>query len=206
MLVKPPSFVYLKKMMEGKLPEKVEIQFTDRYQALGISYPDPKTVCKGHCEGTGFIPIYLSKGDKRENRSCITDDNKNPEFIERWEECEKKEPTDDGWHFIKCPKCEGTGLRKSESLGLDNFDSDYGIIADEEQKCPDVTNDYVVDLRQKPVSNRKVTRVRDVKAVGIEGDRIPGAEIWDDDEEEGCGCHGDSEEVVDTLLNTIRGN
>ena len=37
---------------------------TDRYHALGISYPNPATMRDGECEGTGFVPI--SKYDMEE--------------------------------------------------------------------------------------------------------------------------------------------
>jgi hypothetical protein len=74
-----------------------EIEFTDRYQALGIPYPDPETVCLGQCEGTGFVPV---KADDEEE--C---------FRELWRQAEIKSPSDDGWHFVKCPDCNGTGKR-----------------------------------------------------------------------------------------------
>jgi hypothetical protein len=77
----------------------MEIEFTDRYQALGIPRPNPKTVCKGGCEGTGWIPVKA--GDKRMTT----------EMRRRWIEAEKESPSDDGWHFIKCPTCEGTGKK-----------------------------------------------------------------------------------------------
>ena len=34
-----------------------EIEFSDRYRALGVPYPDPDTVCKGQCEGLGVYPV-----------------------------------------------------------------------------------------------------------------------------------------------------
>lgn len=71
------------------------MKFTDRYQALGIPYPDPKTCCKGRCEGTGLIPVRA--------------ENANEEFRRRWEVAEKEHPAEDGWHFIVCPECEGSG-------------------------------------------------------------------------------------------------
>lgn len=74
-----------------------EIEFTDRYQALGIPYPDPKTVCKGQCEGTGFVPIHK-------------DDTEEP-FHTLWLQAEEKNPTDDDYHFVKCPDCNGTGKK-----------------------------------------------------------------------------------------------
>jgi hypothetical protein len=75
-----------------------EFEFTDRYKALGIPYPDPETVCDGQCEGTGFVPIHK-------------DDMEEP-FHTLWLEAEKQNPTDDGYHFIKCPDCNGTRRRK----------------------------------------------------------------------------------------------
>lgn len=70
----------------------------DRYQALGISYPDVKTMCKGQCEGTGIVPIH--KKDNQEPWSTL------------WLEAEKRSKSTDDWHFIKCPDCNGTGVRK----------------------------------------------------------------------------------------------
>ena len=73
-----------------------EMEFTDRYQALGIPYPDPKTMCHGDCEGTGWLPIDRDETDS--------------ELQAMWREAEAIKPTDDGWHFVKCPECGGTGL------------------------------------------------------------------------------------------------
>jgi len=76
---------------------KKKFIFTDRYQALGIPYPNPETMCKGLCEGTGFVP-------------CKKDDN--APFRALWSKAEKKHPSDDGWHFVKCPDCNRIGERK----------------------------------------------------------------------------------------------
>ncbi len=75
----------------------MKYEFTDRYKALGIPYPDPKTMCDGHCEGTGWYP---------EN------DKNNP----LWQKAHAKPHKEkcDGWHFIKCPKCKGTGKKINE--------------------------------------------------------------------------------------------
>jgi hypothetical protein len=78
---------------------EAEMEFTDRYQALGMPYPDPATMCAGDCEGTGVVPI---KGDERD-----------PTYRKLWQEAEAKAPADDGWHFVKCPECGGTGKRKA---------------------------------------------------------------------------------------------
>lgn len=71
--------------------------FTDRYQALGIDYPDPETMCDDQCEGTGVVP-------------CAKDDH-DPIYQKLWREAEERKTSDDGWHFVKCPGCNGTGKR-----------------------------------------------------------------------------------------------
>ena len=73
------------------------VAFTDRYEALGVSYPDPETMCRGECEGTGWVPVKK--------------DDKDTTFRALWEAAEKESPTDDGWHFVRCPVCAGTGKK-----------------------------------------------------------------------------------------------
>jgi len=74
---------------------QVKITVTDRYDALGMAPPDPKTMCGGQCEGTGWVPVH---GDDRDEP-----------WRDLWLKAEKEEPTDDGWHFVACPDCGGTG-------------------------------------------------------------------------------------------------
>lgn len=69
---------------------KDTIIITDRY---GGNYPDPKTVCKGDCEGMGFYPIQASE---------VTPDM---EVLG-----DRSKRTDDlGYVFVTCPTCKGTG-------------------------------------------------------------------------------------------------
>ena len=75
----------------------MKMEYTDRYQALGIPYPDPETVCLGDCEGTGVAPVKV--------------DDKNIVYHRRWLAAEKLNPADDGWHFVKCADCNGSGER-----------------------------------------------------------------------------------------------
>ena len=72
-------------------------EIVDRYTALGIPHPEPDTVCQGHCEGTGFVPVKK--------------DHQDPVFRKLWEEAEALEPTDDGYHFVECPSCLGKGVQ-----------------------------------------------------------------------------------------------
>jgi hypothetical protein len=90
------------------------IEFTDRYQALGIPYPDVNTVCKGRCQGTGVVPVSLE---------YATDSR----FIELWHKAEKECPSEDDWHFVDCPDCDGTGkkLDKTAAKVFINLPVDY---------------------------------------------------------------------------------
>lgn len=110
------------------------MQITSRYEALGMPLPDPKTMCKGHCEGTGWVP-YKKRGIGDLDVIPQEDD---AIFDKLWEEAHKEAHTAwhklkvlwdwirtghfswrtkieylfekcDGWHFVKCPDCKGTG-------------------------------------------------------------------------------------------------
>ena len=100
------------------LSESVAIEFTDRYQALGIEPPAPGTCCSGQCEGTGWVPIYMPEGDADVGKpGMITMEGEtDPVFVALWRAAEVQNPTDDGYHFVKCPTCEGTGTRLAESV------------------------------------------------------------------------------------------
>lgn len=61
-----------------------QIEFTDRYQAMGIRPPSLLTVCRGHCEGTGVRPEqFQDTGD-----------------------------FDADWRFQTCEDCGGTGRQR----------------------------------------------------------------------------------------------
>ncbi len=88
------------------------IEFTDRYQALGIPQPDSKTMCKGQCEATGWVPIgcppsLLPLGS---NKAAAIDDDEEP-WRSLWIAADAKKPSKDGWHFVPCPDCGGTRFR-----------------------------------------------------------------------------------------------
>lgn len=111
------------------------IHFMDRYSALGIDPPSPETVCKGHCEGTGVIPIYMKEGDPRTSPKLARGpDEDDPELIRRWREAEKEEPSDDGYHFVTCPDCEGTGKKASEHFRICRDCEGWGHLV------PDITS------------------------------------------------------------------
>lgn len=108
------------------------IQFTDRYQALGIPYPNPKTMCKGQCEGTGWVPVFGQVDNV--DGLLYMDTKEDPRLIALWRDAHEKAHTMkarikdailhkdirllfkkcDGWHFVKCPDCNGTGKEDSD--------------------------------------------------------------------------------------------
>lgn len=88
--------------MPGRAERILEEIWITRYTALGMAEPDPETMCKGQCEGTGWVPVHR--------------DDPDPIFRKAWEEAEKENPSDDGWHFVKCPDCGGSGRRDTKAL------------------------------------------------------------------------------------------
>lgn len=95
------------------IPQDTEIEFTDRYEALGIKKPDPEKMCKGHCEGTGYYPAFNPefKFPEDDRTHCYPTDKTplEPVILALWQAAEAENPTDDGWHFIECPDCNGRG-------------------------------------------------------------------------------------------------
>lgn len=71
--------------------------FTCRYGESTKDLPDVHTMCPDECGGMGVVPVK-------------SDDDSQP-WRALWLAAEAKEPTDDGWHFVKCPSCGGSGLR-----------------------------------------------------------------------------------------------
>ena len=97
------------------------MEFTDRYKACGIPYPDPATMCRGQCEGMGCVPHKLSQHWAKDDLNPIPGPD-DAEFDRRWLDAHAKIPLwkrflwwtgllkFDGWHFVVCPRCEGTRL------------------------------------------------------------------------------------------------
>ncbi len=116
---------------DPRLPARQEVivEFTDRYQALGIPYPDTATMCTGQCDGTGWVPVYAHIDYV--DGLLYMPDNETPDdarYAKPWLEAHKKCQTRkwwqfwkekhsvmgdcDGWHFIKCLDCGGTGKKQ----------------------------------------------------------------------------------------------
>jgi len=77
-------------------------------RGTGIPYPDSATMCPGPCEGIGRYPVRVAEGmdpnDLRDWLALHGEVCKNPRG--GYFAC-------DGWHFIVCRDCHGTGKRLS---------------------------------------------------------------------------------------------
>lgn len=72
--------------------KRATIVCTDRYGGRKLKGP----VCRGQCEGLGVVPVKA--------------DDRNPVFRRLWLKAHKaKRHKCDGWHFVTCPRCGGTG-------------------------------------------------------------------------------------------------
>lgn len=89
----------------------MSIQFTDRYTATGTPYPNPWTTCKGHCEGMGLYPEQFEAWERSGPRP--------PGLIPQKDESGRWEPfpPSDGFVWVRCPECGGTGGRYSGRVG-----------------------------------------------------------------------------------------
>ncbi|HYG67180.1 MAG TPA: hypothetical protein VD838_05950 [Anaeromyxobacteraceae bacterium] len=87
-----------------------ELEYVDRYSATGRPRPRLATVCKGQCEGMGVVPTsydaaieaggdVLDAWKKAHADACLALEKAGVEG-----RC-------DGWHFLPCLTCRGTGLR-----------------------------------------------------------------------------------------------
>jgi hypothetical protein len=70
---------------------------TDRLRQLGFQLPTAAQACQGECEGSGIVPVH--KHEREEPWRTL------------WEAQEALLPTPDGWHFVRCPECLGSGRR-----------------------------------------------------------------------------------------------
>lgn len=113
------------------------MEITSRYEALGTPLPNPITVCKGPCEGTGVYPqhrdwteegipgVLWSRAHSKAHtlKAAVRELSNNREwwfwksvirdiFTGRWFRC-------DGWHFIVCERCKGIG-KEPNALELED--------------------------------------------------------------------------------------
>lgn len=93
-------------------------QFVDRYSTTGKPYPDKRTMCK-RCDGMGCYPIKSLKMHDNYDASWMNEEDFEDEFL--WQKAHKAgnvikrfihQFRCDGWHFVECKNCGGTGRIK----------------------------------------------------------------------------------------------
>ncbi|MDP9437540.1 MAG: hypothetical protein M3P49_02150 [Actinomycetota bacterium] len=96
------------------------IEFTDRYDALGI-LPTPWTACKGRCAAVGIYPMPFDIWTTTVPRLTIVPQLSDDLSV--WDGF----PPEDGTVWVSCPECHGTGRRFGGLLGyyLDVLHSYY---------------------------------------------------------------------------------
>lgn len=88
------------------------IAFTSRY---GGNEPSWLQACLGHCEAMGVIPVYVRQREPAAEWNAFLPDEEDPVLRAAWERLhhgidQYDPPHDcDGWHFVECPSCGGTG-------------------------------------------------------------------------------------------------
>ena len=87
-----------------------DYQLVTRYGVGTEGLPDPKTMCKGPCEGMGVVPYDFSEPAPGQAYIVYSDEEERV-YRPLWEEAEAKEPAEDGWHFLVCQDCLGSGKR-----------------------------------------------------------------------------------------------
>lgn len=93
------------------------LAFTDRYAELGMQLPDPAAMCAGQCEGTGWLPVFMLPAGGVPEGYCVGPEETEPALIDLWRKAEEERHAADGWHFVPCPGCGGSGLaRGAESM------------------------------------------------------------------------------------------
>ena len=84
---------------------EMTIEFTDRY---GGRAPSWLRGCHDDCEAMGWVPVFVAQPD---DTGLTMEDERDPKLLLLWEAAHSKsdEETCDGWHFVKCAGCDGSG-------------------------------------------------------------------------------------------------
>lgn len=108
-----------------------KINGIDRYEGI-MPYPNLDTVCKGDCDGMGLVPIKKDKAYGEYKQRWVTAHNHNHKLVPRlqavwavlkvkcyrgaWDALIETKSQCDGWHFVPCLACNGTGRRNDDTI------------------------------------------------------------------------------------------
>lgn len=87
----------------------MNVEFTSRY---GSRPPSRLRTCHGHCEGLGCYPVYHeASATKTPPDGCRPTDSRLTAYQDRQVQRAILEgrPQADGWYFIRCAACGGSG-------------------------------------------------------------------------------------------------
>ena len=87
--------------MKDEKIKKIKIEFTDRYQATGIPYPDENSCDK--CEGMG---VYPEKKETLNEEACKSPTGRL--LIIGQKEKDGSPCKEDDYVFVQCPFCNGS--------------------------------------------------------------------------------------------------
>lgn len=89
------------------MSERIEVEFTDRYGG----YRPPWNYCRGGCDAMGVIPVKLTRDSASGLVMASASDRRLPMLA--FDQHKRGEGHEDGrcdgWHFVQCPDCGGSG-------------------------------------------------------------------------------------------------
>lgn len=92
------------------------MKITSRYEGINI---DENTMCEGYCDGMGFYPhesyykcLFINEPTEDEATEQLDWDKAHIKRIIKTFGIHYF--TCDGWHFLKCRKCNGSGLKDNK--------------------------------------------------------------------------------------------
>jgi hypothetical protein len=59
------------------------------------------------CEGSGEVPVFCGDNLPEQGaEECRVADEPDSELMRLWRIAERGRHAEDGWHFLKCPRCK----------------------------------------------------------------------------------------------------
>ena len=93
-------------------------EVSTRYGGGAEALPDPKTMCGGDCEGTGYVPVNFREPSPGQAYFVYSDEDDRL-YHDPWDAAEAADPSEDGYHFLPCPQCGGTGKKPATEVILE---------------------------------------------------------------------------------------